>query len=104
MLGDRAASFHEIPCVYIKYAADVAYGGMMDMPANDAIGMVAPRRFRQGRLEGSDEIHRIFNLELGPLRQRPIGKTECPARLVKPKIRPKRHVVRPIAEKSDPAR
>lgn len=104
MFDDRAAGLDEIPSIHIKDPADVANRRVMDMAAHDPIGMVAPRRFSESRLEGADKIHRVFDLEFGPLRQGPIGESECPASLVKPKIQPKRHVVSPIAKKSDPAR
>ncbi len=104
MLGDGRAGFNEIAGVDIGNAVYVADHGMMNVAADDPVGMMPARGFGQGRLEGADEIHRVLHLEFGPGRKRPVGKPQPAADFVEPEVQPESKCIGPIAQPSKPAR
>ena len=76
MLGQRGAAFDPVAAVHVANAMLVADGGVVDMAADHAVGAVTPRLGRQRLLKGADIIHGVLDLQLGPLRQRPIRHAE----------------------------
>ena len=76
----------------------------MDVAADHAVDAGAPRLAGQRLFERADEIHRVLHLQLGPLRQRPIGNAEQPPQRVDEAIELDRKVIGLVAEMREPAR
>ena len=76
---------------------------MVDVTADNAIGALAPRLVGKLLLERADEADRVLDLQLGPGRERPIGKTEPAPDAIEPVVREQRGLVGPVAEKREPA-
>ena len=59
--------------------AEVLDRRMMDVAADHAVDLGAPRLLGQHVLERADEVDRLLDLHLGPGRERPVGQAEQPA-------------------------
>src|SRR5262249_52710898 len=104
MLDDCRAAFHPVATIDVAQAAVVADYGMMDVAADHAVDP-APSGFDgEGALVGADEIDRVLDLELGPLRERPIGKPERSSYGVAMGIEPDRDFVGVVAQTREPRR
>ena len=75
VLDHGRAAFHPIAAIDVADAVVVVHDRMMDMAADDSVGGM-PGLGHQRLLEGADEIHRILDLQLGPLRERPIRESQ----------------------------
>jgi hypothetical protein len=76
----------------------------VDVAANDAVDLVPLRLGGQRLLEGADEVDRVLDLVLGPLRQRPVGRAEYTAQPVEHAVGGQREIVGFVAEQREPAR
>src|SRR5262249_51491502 len=93
-----------ITAIDVTEAAIPTNRRMVDVSADDAVD-TAPVRFRGERLlEFPDEVDRVLHLQLGPLRERPIGQPERLPDRVAARVEPDRKLVGLIAEKSEPTR
>src|SRR5262249_9122652 len=92
MLDDRRAAFHPVTTIDVAQAAVVADHGMMDVAADHAVDL------------GANEIDRVLDLELGPLRERPIGKPERSSYGVAMGIEPDCDFVGVVAQTREPRR
>ena len=104
VLDQRGAAFHPVAAVHVANAVLVADGGVVDMAADHAVGAVPPRLGGERLLEGADVVHGVLDLQLGPLRQRPIGHAEHAAEEVDQPVHLDREVVGLVAEMGEPAR
>src|SRR5258708_29672647 len=82
----------------------VTDGGVMDVAADHPIRTVTPRRGGQRLFEGADIIHGVLDLQLRPLRERPIGHAEPASKEVDEAIHLDCEIVGLVAKMSDPAR
>src|SRR4030088_2297728 len=82
----------------------VADDGVMDVAADYSIGTVPPRLGGQRLFEGADIIHGVLDLQLRPLRKRPIGHAEPAPTEVDEAIHLDCEIVGLVAKMSEPAR
>ena len=66
MLADRRAALHPVAAVDVAHAEIVVDRGVVDVAADDAVGVVALRLVGQRLLELADEVDRVLDLQLGP--------------------------------------
>jgi len=104
MLGQCGTAFHPIAAIHVADTMLVANGGVVDVAADHAIGAVTPSFARQRSFEGADIVHGILDLQLRPLRERPIGHAERAAEKIHQSIHLDCEVVGPVAEMGKPAR
>jgi hypothetical protein len=104
VLGKRGAALHPVAAVHINDTMLVANGGVMDVAADHAFGTVTPRLGCKRPFEGADIIHGVLDLQLRPLRQRPIGHAEPSPEHIDEAIHPDREIVGLVAEMREPAR
>src|SRR5262245_30633747 len=104
MLDDCRAAFHPVATIDVAQAAVVADHGMMDVAAYHAVDPAPSGLEGEGALVGADEIDRILDLELGPLRERPIGKPERSSYGVAMGIEPDCDFVGVVAQTREPSR
>ena len=104
VLDQRRAAFHPIAAIHVADAEIVVHHRVMDMAADHAVDLVAMRFRGQRLLEGADIVHRVLDLVLGPLRQRPVAKAEAAAHGVEIAVDQDGEVVGRIAEERQPAR
>src|SRR5262245_53737858 len=76
VLGDRGATFDPVAAVEIAHAKVLMDSSVMDMPADNALHAMAFRLGDQGLLEIANVVDRVLDLQLHPLRERPVRKTE----------------------------
>ena len=76
----------------------------MDVAADHAIGAVALGFGGQRAFERADIVHGILDLQLRPLRQRPIGHAEPAPEEVDDAIHPDCEIISLVAEMGEPAR
>src|SRR6516225_1134333 len=60
MLADRGAAFHPVAAIDVAQPELVVDRGVMDVAANDALGVVAPRFQHQGLLEFADVVDGVL--------------------------------------------
>jgi hypothetical protein len=104
MLDDCAAALDPIAAIDIADAEIVMDDGVMDVPADHAIGATVARLLCQRPLELADVVHGVLDLQLGPLRQRPVGKAQPPAQRIEDAIDGDGNVIGLAAEQREPAR
>src|SRR6516164_4474592 len=104
MLDQRRATFDPVTAIHVADAEIIVNHGVMDVAADHAVDLAALRLFGQSLLEGADIVHRVLDLMLRPLRERPIGKAELAADGVEIPIDQDGEVVSGVAEKREPAR
>ena len=92
------AAFDPIAAVDIAKAIVVVHRRHMNVAADDAFSLVVSRLCRQSLLEGPDIVDRVLDLELRPLRQRPIWGSEHFAECVEDTVGGKCQLVGFIAE------
>src|SRR5262249_28636194 len=102
MLDDDAAALDPIAAIHVANAEIVVNGGVMDVAANHPVDRVAACFVGKGALEFADVVHGVLDLQLRPLRQRPVGKAEPPAQRIEHAIDGDGGVVGPAAEMSEP--
>jgi hypothetical protein len=98
VLGNRRAAFHPVAGIDVAYAANVFHDSVMDMAADDTIGIFTARLIGNNPLEFADEVDRMLDLQLRPGRERPIGHSETAADGSQSDIDDDRHVVGPVTE------
>jgi hypothetical protein len=103
MLDHGSAAFDPVAAVDVAGVHVVADRRVMDMPADHAVHRMAPRLADQRALVLADVVHGVLDLELEPLRQRPVRIAQQAARGVEHAIEPKRGLVGMIAEVGEPA-
>ena len=104
VLDERGAAFDPVAAVHVADAVLVADRGVVDMAADHAIGAVPPRFAGQGLFERADIVHRVLDLQLRPLRQRPIGHAEHAPEEVDQAVHLNGEVIGLVAEMGEPAR
>ena len=104
VLGERGAAFNPVAAIHVADAMFVADGGVVDMAADHAVGAVTPRFARKRLFERADIIHRVLDLQLRPLRQRPVGDAEHAAEEVDEAVHLDGEIVGLVAEMGEPAR
>ena len=104
VLDHRGAAFHPVAAIDVADAVIVVDDGVMDVTADDAVGGVPTRLGHQRLLELADEVHRVLDLQLGPLRQRPVGEAQPAAQRVEHAVGDDGEVVGLVAERGEPAR
>ena len=72
---------------------------MVDVAADDAVALPAACLCRHRLLEIADVVDGILDLELGPVRQRPVGQAETPAKPIRRPICRKRQRVGVLAQR-----
>src|ERR1700681_2100094 len=102
MLGERGAAFHPVAAVHIADTMFVADDGVMDVAADHAIGTVTARLGCERLFEGADIIHGVLDLQLRPLRQRPIGHAEPAPEEVDEAVHPNAESVAVVAKTGGP--
>ena len=73
VLDQRRAALDPVAAIHVADAALVADHRVVDVAADHAVGVVAPRLGGERLLERADIVDGVLDLLLGPLRQRPIG-------------------------------
>src|SRR5215475_9812485 len=76
VLDHGAAALDPVAAIDVADAVEFADRGVMDVAADDAGGGVALRLDRERLLECADVVDGVLDLELEPLRQRPVGQAE----------------------------
>src|SRR5262249_6243021 len=104
MLSNSRATFDPIAAIDVADAGCLLNGGMMNVPADDAVDAVAVRFRRQSTFELADKIHGILDLQFRPFRQGPIGEAEQSAYLVEYGIGGYGAVIGLVTEQREPAR
>ena len=93
MLDDGGTALHPVSAIDVADAEIVANRGVMDVATDHAVGRVMARGVRERALELADIAHGVLDLQLGPLRQRPIGKAKPPAQRAEKAVDRDRDVV-----------
>ena len=104
VLGERGAALDPVAAIHVADAVLVADGGVVDVAADHAVGAVTPRFARQRLFERADIVHGVLDLQLRPLRQRPVGHAEHAAEEVDEAVHLDREIVGLVAEMGEPAR
>ena len=104
VLDHGGAALHPVAAIDVANAVVVVDDGMVDVPADHPVGGVPLRLGHQRLLELADEIHRVLDLQLGPLRERPIRKAQAPAQRVEDAVGRDGEVVGLVAQEREPAR
>ena len=104
MLDHRRAALHPVAAIDVAQAEIVVHGGGVDVAADHAVGLMVLGFGRQRLLERADEIDRVLHLQLGPFRQRPIGRAQHAAHGVEDAVGGEREVVGLVAQEREPAR
>ena len=104
VLDDGRAVLDPVAAIEIADAEILVDGGIVDVAADDAMGVVAVRFGSQRPLELADIVDRILDLQLRPLRQRPVGKAEPAPPLVEDAVQNDRIIVGLAAQEREPAR
>ena len=104
VLHYRRAAFHPVPAIDVADAEIVVDRGVMDVAADDALGVMLPGIGGQRALVFADIGHRVLHLQLRPLRERPISEPEHAADVVEDAVDEDRRVVGLVAEQREPAR
>src|SRR5262245_63124757 len=73
MLDHGGTALHPVAAIDVADAEIVANRGVMDVAADHAVGCVVAGGVRERALELADIVHGVLDLQLGPLRSRPIG-------------------------------
>src|SRR5262245_46106948 len=73
MLDHGGTALHPVAAIDVTDAEIVANRGVMDVAADHAVGCVVARGVRERALELADIVDGVLDLQLGPLRSRPIG-------------------------------
>src|SRR5262245_11863468 len=76
---------------------------MMDVAADHAVDVMAPRLAAQRLLELADKVDGVLDFELDPSRQRPVRQAEQAAEAVEMRVQHDRQVVGMVAEQGEPA-
>ncbi len=103
-LGHRRAAFHPVAAIDVAQAEIVVHGGGVDVAADHAVDVMMLGLGRQRLLERADIVDRVLHLQLGPFRQRPIGRAEHAAHRIEEAVGGEREVVGLVAEQRQPAR
>ena len=98
----RCKTFDPITVVAIQNAVDGADLRLVNVAAHHSVDAAAASFVRQRNLEIGDIAHRILDLVLEELRQRPVRKAQPRTHRVEPAIEVQRAQVESIAEKSEP--
>src|SRR5215831_11517182 len=73
VFGERRAALHPVAAVHVADALLVTNDGVVNVTADHSFGAVTPCFGDERGLERANIVHRVLDLQLGPLRQRPIG-------------------------------
>src|SRR5262245_31408857 len=103
VLDHGGAAFDPVAAVDVAKSGIVADHRVMDMAADDAVDAVTLRFGRDRALVLADEVDGVLDLELGPLRERPVGEAEPAADNVQRGVAPDRDVIGLVAEQREPA-
>ena len=82
VLDDRRAAFDPVAAIEIVDAVDHAIGRVMDMAADDAVGVVPAGFAGDGLLEGANEAHGPLDAVFEISREGPIPEPQMPAQPV----------------------
>src|SRR5215475_4465651 len=104
VLNHRGAALDPVAAIDIAAAGIIPDHRMMDMTADDAVHAVPFRFGRDCLLIVADEVYRVLDLQLGPLRQRPVGEAELATDDVQRRVAPDRDVIGLVAEQREPTR
>ena len=104
VLGERGAALDPVAAIHVADAVLVADGGVVDVAADHAVGAVTPRLAGQRLFERADIVDGVLDLQLGPLRQRPIGHAEHAPEEVDEPVHLDREIIGLVAEMGEPAR
>jgi len=85
-LDERRQAFHPIAVVAVQDTVDIANLSLVDVAADDPIAAAAARFVGHHVLELRDEVHRVLDLMLEVLRERPVVETEAAARPIEPAV------------------
>src|SRR5438067_4718474 len=77
VFSESGATLHPIAAVHVADAKIVVDHGVMNVPADYAIHVMPLRLLRKRLLERANVVHRVLDLMLRPLRQRPITEAEA---------------------------
>src|SRR5262245_23028795 len=103
MLDHGGAAFDPVTAIDVDEARLLADHGVVDVAADHPVETAAMRLRRQRLLELADEVDGVLDLQLGPLRQRPVGQAEGTADGVEVGVEPDRHVIGLVAQEREPA-
>ncbi len=104
MLCNRRAAFHPVAAIDVADAVDFGDDGVVDMAADDAIGVVAACLLDDDLLELADEIDGRLHLLLRPGREGPVRQAEPAADGGEDHVDRDRRVIGPVAEIGDDTR
>src|SRR4029077_10379767 len=104
MLCDRRAAFNPISAIDIPDAELVVNSGVMDVAADHALGRMTLCLRNQSLLVFADVAHRVLDLQLGPLRQRPVAEAQLSAHLIEHAVHQEGEIVNIAAEPCERAR
>jgi len=104
VLDDRGAALDPVAAIEIAHAEIRVDRGVMDVAADHAVGAVAVGLGDQRLLELADIADRVLDLELRPLRERPVREAEPAPHRVENAIGHDREIVGGAAEQREPAR
>jgi hypothetical protein len=76
---------------------------MMDMATDDAVDTVPLGFGRDRLLVMANEVDGVLDLQLGPLRQRPVGEAELATHDVERRVAPDGEVISLVAKQREPA-
>jgi hypothetical protein len=102
VLDERGQALDPVAVVAVENAVDVADFGLVDVPAHDAVAAAAARFVGHHALELRDEVHRVLDLMLQVLRQRPVVEAELRAHAIEPAVEQQDHRVGGVAEIGEP--
>ena len=102
VLHEGGAAFHPVPVVAVQDAVDVFDHGMMDVAADDPVGVVFAGQARDGAFVIVDERNRVLDLVLEVFRQGPVGQAKPPADGVEPIVQHQGGAVGVIAQDREP--
>src|SRR5262245_28903650 len=104
VLDHGGAALDPVAAVDVAAAGIIPDDRMMDMTADDAVDAVPPGFGRDCLLVMADEVDSVLDLQLGPLRQRPVRKAKLTPNDVERCVAPDRDVIGLITKQRQPAR
>src|SRR3569833_1515462 len=96
MLASRRAALHPVSAIDVSESHHRPDHGMMDVPADHTLDVVAACLTRQRHFELADKVNGVLHLELDPARQRPVRQPKQPADSIKVGVQHDRQVVGPV--------
>ena len=103
MLGQRRAALDPVAAIHVADAEIVVDDGVVNMAADHPVDAQALGFGGQRLFERADIVHRVLDLALRPLRQRPVGKAETAANGVEVAVDQDREIVGGVAKQREPA-